>query len=108
MEDKKSIWGNWWTPLRKWVYPAWLIYETSARFYNYSQSVHNYLDSNHENIASYIGEFGSQVLDITCTGGTFLACSAFLTIPASFILHKFFKEDNLTNTKLEEKLKKVF
>jgi len=28
----KSIWGKWWEPIRKWFYPAWLIYETTVRF----------------------------------------------------------------------------
>ncbi|MBW1298404.1 hypothetical protein GBO31_23090, partial [Aquimarina litoralis] len=32
----KSIWGQWWEPFRKWLYPLWLLYETTIRFYEYA------------------------------------------------------------------------
>ncbi|MDY8136124.1 hypothetical protein [Aquimarina sp. 2201CG5-10] len=104
----KSIWGKWWEPLRKWFYPTWLLYETLIRFYGYTQSVYNYFIKQHHDIASYIGEIGSQALNIFCSAATFVICVFFLTVPACFILYKFFKIENLTSTQFEQKIKVFF
>lgn len=107
MEDlnnqQKSIFGTWWEPIRKWFYPAWLIYETSIRFYEYSLGVSNYFIEQQGNI----GELFAQILAITCALATFLICSFYLTIPTCIILYRFFKEDKLTNSFLY-KIKKYF
>lgn len=107
-KQKKSIWGAWWVPHRIWFYPSWLIYETSSRFYDYSQGVHHYFENHQDNITPYVGGIGAQTLNIFCSGATFAGCSAFLTVPACFVLYKLFKEDNLTNTRFEEKMKRLF
>lgn len=107
-EQLRSIFGKWWVPIRKWFYPTWLLYETSIRFFDYAQSVHNYFINEQDNIASYIGEIGAQTLDVFCSFATFLICVISLTIPACFMLYKFFKESNLTNTRFEEKMKTYF
>ncbi|CAM1368583.1 conserved hypothetical protein [Tenacibaculum litoreum] len=113
MEDNnkqqlKSIWGKWWEPIRKWFYPAWLIYETSIRFYEYALSVHIYFKNPQNNIASYIGEASTQILGIFCSLSTFIICTVFLTIPTCFILYKFFKTKNLTGSQFEATLKPIF
>lgn len=104
----KSIWGKWWESFRKWFYPAWLIYETSIRFYDYAQSVHQYFIAQQDHLISYIGVLGTQALDLFCSVTTFAICSAFLTVPAGFVLYKLFNVDNLTGTRFEEKLKPIF
>lgn len=104
----KSIWGQWWEPIRKWFYPAWLTYETSIRFYDYTQSVHKCFIEQEDYIASYMGEIGTQALDIFSSVATFAICTAFLTVPACFVLYKFFKTENLTGTQFEQKLKTFF
>lgn len=104
----KSIWGKWWEPVRKWFYPAWLVYETSIRFYDYAQSVHHYFVKQQDHIASYIGELGTQTLAVFCSVATFGVCTAFLTVPACFVLYQFFKTANLTGTQLEIKMKPLF
>lgn len=102
----KSIWGAWWQPIRKWFYPAWLIYETSYRFYDYAVQVHQYI--NHQKIiASYIGEAGTQFVAIFCGLTTFVICTAFLTVPTSFLLYRFFQQETITATRFERKLKRV-
>ncbi|TYA84389.1 hypothetical protein [Seonamhaeicola marinus] len=103
----ESIWGKWWEPLRKWFYPAWLIYETFIRFYSYSEDVYNYLLNKQELIVSYIGKIGAQILSLFCTSLTFLICIVFLTVPTSFVLFRFFKSYNMTGTKLENRFKKI-
>ena len=107
MEDlnnqQKSVFGTWWELIRKWFYPAWLIYETSIRFYEYSLGVSNYFIEQQESI----GELFAQILAITCGLATFLICSFYLTIPSCIILYKFFKEDKPTNPFLH-KMKKYF
>ncbi|RYH72148.1 hypothetical protein EVU94_13855 [Flavobacteriaceae bacterium 144Ye] len=107
MEDlnsqQKSVFGTWWEPIRKWFYPAWLIYETSIRFYEYSLGVCNYFITQQESI----GELFAQILAITCGLATFLICSFYLTVPTCIILYKFFKEDKLTHPFLH-KIKKYF
>ncbi len=107
-KHKKSIWGNWWVPIRKWFYPAWLIYEVTVRFYVYTLAIHQYFKNGDHNIASYIGEIGAQVLDILSSSITFIGCTAFLTIPSCYILYKFFEFDNLTNTRFEQRIKVFF
>ncbi|WP_136482850.1 hypothetical protein [Cognatitamlana onchidii] len=107
MEDlnshQKSVFGSWWEAIRKWFYPAWLIYETSLRFYEYAFGVSNYFINQHERI----GELFAQILAITSGVATFLICTFYLTLPASITLFKFFKEDKLTNPFLR-KIKKYF
>lgn len=101
MEEKNkqihSIWGKWWESIRKWFYPAWLIYETSYRFNEYSISVYK-----------YFGETENHTLAITASIATFIICTAFLTVPTCFTLYKFFKIDNLTNSLFEDKMKRFF
>ncbi|WP_103070138.1 hypothetical protein [Aquimarina sediminis] len=104
----KSIWGKWWEPFRKWFYPSWLLYETTIRFSDYAHSIHTYFIQQQDNISSYIGEIGAQTLDVFCSILTFAICAAFLTLPACFVLHKFFKTDNLTGTQFENKMKPFF
>lgn len=100
----KSIWGKWWESIRKWFYPAWLVYETSIRFYGYGQSVYDYFIVQQ----GYIGEIGATTSAIFFSVATFVICASFLTLPASFLLYKFFQTENLTSTWLEEKLKRFF
>ncbi|WP_272151445.1 hypothetical protein [Tenacibaculum aiptasiae] len=104
----KSIWGTWWEPIRKWFYPSWLIYETSIRFYSYSKPIYQYFIKQQVSISQYIGEIGTQVLGIFCSLSTFIICSVFLTLPASYLLFKVFKSENLTSTLFEQKLKSYF
>lgn len=106
-EQKKSIWGNGWASIRKWFYPAWLAYEISIRFYDYSQSVHLYFEAQ-QNSVSFLGKFGIQAIDAVCSTLTFVGCSVFLTAPACFLLYHFFKQENLTDTRFEEKMKIIF
>ncbi len=107
-KELKSIWGKWWAPIRKWFYPAWLIYETSVRFADYGQSVHTYFIKQQDYLGSYIGEIGAQSLALFCSMITFVICTLFLTVPACLILFNFFKVINLTRTRLEERLKPIF
>ncbi|SFS93158.1 hypothetical protein SAMN04487906_2174 [Zhouia amylolytica] len=101
-----SIWGPWWVPVRRWFYPAWLIYETSCRFYNYSIDVYLYIHHSQGGITTYIGDTATQVLAILGGLATFLICTAFLTAPTSFILFKFFEKEGLTGSILETQIKR--
>lgn len=103
-----SIWGAWWDPTRRWFYPGWLLYETSVRFYDYSQSVHHYFIRQQDSIAFYIGKFGTQTLAVLSSATTFAVCTAFLTVPACFALYQFFKTGNLTGSAFETKFKPWF
>ncbi|WP_439490623.1 hypothetical protein [Algoriphagus sp.] len=103
-----SIWGKWWEPIRKWFYPGWLAYETSVRFYEYTKAVYHFFTRQQDFIAVYIGKIGSQTLTVFSSVATFAVCTAFLTVPACFVLYKFFKAENLTGTPFEEKLKPLF
>ncbi|WP_456461547.1 hypothetical protein [Reichenbachiella sp.] len=100
-----SIWGSWWMPIRKWFYPIWLLYEISYRFYEYSWAVHTYLSNAQDQITCYLGGLGAQILTISCSMVTFSICTAFLSVPACFVLYKFFSTQNLTGTELELKMK---
>ncbi len=104
----KSIWGKWWEPIRKWFYPAWLAYETLIRFYDYSLSVNSYFTNQQDFIAFYIGDIGAQILNVFCSVSTFALCTIFLTVPACFVLYKFFKAKKLTGTQFENKIKPFF
>ncbi|NMM47631.1 hypothetical protein [Marinigracilibium pacificum] len=112
MEEKnklqKSIFGKWWKPVRQWFYPTWLLYELTIRFYDYAIAVHNFFIERPDYFASYIGEISTQSLAVFCSVATFIICSAFLTVPACFILYKFFKIELLTDTQFEYKMKKYF
>ncbi len=99
----KSIWGKWWLPIRKWFYPVWLIYELSIRFYEYSEITYRFFIS-----GDYIGELGLQLLAVFSGIATFVICTFFLTAPASFVLYKFFKANNLPDAQFEQKLKVYF
>ncbi|MBD8489724.1 hypothetical protein IFO69_13285 [Echinicola sp. CAU 1574] len=101
------IWGSQWQAVRKWFYPAWLIYETSYRFYDYSISVYKYIEGYQESVFPILGETGTPILAAFCGMVTFAICTFFLTVPSSFMLYTFFKEDNLTETRFEEKLKRL-
>ncbi len=100
----KSIWGKWWEPLRKWFYPLWLIYETSIRFYDYAISVYSIIDQQF----NHPGDLMAQIVAVFCSAVTFIICIAFLTLPACFVLFKFFSIENLSNTIVEKKLKPNF
>ena len=54
------------------------------------------------------GEIGVQVVAIFCSTITFAICTVFLTVPAYFILYKFFITANLTHTRFEERIKMIF
>lgn len=103
---EKSIWGNWWASQRDWIYPSWLAYELTTRFYDYTGAVHNHFEENQDDIVLLFGEFGTKTLEALFEGVTFVGCSAFLTVPACLALYKFFREDNLTGTSFEEQIKK--
>ena len=103
----KSIWGRPWTRDRKWFYPAWLICETSVRFYGYAHYVYNYFEEHHEWIVPYVGEIGAQTLDVLFFCVVLLGSLAFLTVPACFALYIFFKKESLTGTKFEKKIKRL-
>ncbi|GEM_PF-1530755 len=105
---QQSIWGKWWVPIRKWFYPAWLVYETSVRFYEYTKAVHLYFEEQYDHLFSSIGAIGARSLDLLCSAITFTGCTIFLTVPAGFVLYRFFKVDNLTDTRLEARFKKIF
>ncbi|QDH78119.1 hypothetical protein FKX85_03330 [Echinicola soli] len=96
-----SFWG-------KWFYPTWLGYETSIRFYDYGQSVYGYLLAQQDQIVTYVGAFGAEAMALFFGVATFAICSVFLTVPACFILYKFFESPSLTSTLLEGKLKTIF
>ncbi|WP_298504216.1 hypothetical protein [uncultured Maribacter sp.] len=98
-----SIWGKWWVPIRKWFYSAWLIYETTVRFYDYSEATYLFFITE-----NYMGALGSQIVAMFCSIVTFAICSFFLTVPTAFILYKFFKIENLSGTQFESKIKKYF
>lgn len=107
MEEKQtppSIWGPWWATIRKWLYPAWLLYETFIRFYGYSSDVQIYLTTHLERMA-FIGQRSTQLL--SGLGGviTFAVCTISLSLPLCFICYHFFLQNNLTHTLFEKKLK---
>ncbi len=85
----------------------WLGYETLVRFYEYAVAVNHYFTTQEERISIYIGAIGAQILNVFCSVGTFAICIIFLTIPAVFILFKFFSVAKLTNTHFEQKLKRI-
>lgn len=100
----KSIWGKWWEPNRKWFYPAWLLYETTVHFYDYAFSAYQFFINQQDGI----GEVAAQALSILGSLGTFVICFAFLTIPASLALFKFFKPEGTGNSSFEIEIKKYF
>lgn len=103
-EQQKPILGVWWQAIRVWFYPLWLIYETSIRFYDYSLGVHSYFIEQQY----FIGETFSKILAITCGLATFLICTFYLTLPASFSLYKFFKGELPISNPLIHKIKSYF
>lgn len=102
--ELKSIWGKWWEPKRKWIYPTWLAYETTVRFYDYACSAYQYFINQQDNI----GKVAAQVLSILGSVSTFVICFAFLTIPGCFALFKFFKSEKTYHTSFESQIKKYF
>lgn len=104
----KSFLGPYWSSFRKWFYPAWLIYETSYRFYGYSLGVHEYLSVSQDSISVYIGAFGADALSLFCSVSTFLICTLFLTVPACVLLFQLFVHRNLTGLQIEERIKFYF
>lgn len=104
----RSIWGSWWEPIRKWFYTTWMLYELSIRFYDYSFDFYQYFEKQLHTIIPHIGSIGTQVLNLFCSSAIFTICSVFLTIPACFVLYQFFKEENLTRTRLEARMKLIF
>ncbi|MDN4165902.1 hypothetical protein QWY31_10335 [Cytophagales bacterium LB-30] len=104
----KSIFGTWWEPIRKWFYPIWLIYELSVRFYAYSADAYSYFSGHQGYFYSLLGHTGAQLLAISVGMATFIICTFFLTIPSVYILYQFFKDENLTGTAFEGKMKFYF
>ena len=104
----KSIWGKWWEPIRKWFYPTWLLYELTVRFNEYAIAVYNYFIEKQDYFNLYLGEIGTQISAVFCSVASFIICTFFLTVSTCFILYKFFKIENLTDTKFEKKLKTYF
>jgi len=102
--ELKSVWGNWWATKRKWLYPAWLCYETTVRFYDYAYATYPYFINQQDNI----GAVAAQVLAIVASVGTFAICFAFLTIPGCIALFKFFKSEKTYYTSIESQIKKYF
>ncbi|KZS41070.1 hypothetical protein AWE51_23225 [Aquimarina aggregata] len=100
----KSIWGVWWEPIRKWFYPAWLLYEVSIRFYNYSIAVHQFIMEQQ----NYLGEIIIQILAVFLSIVTFIICSFYLTIPTCLTLYRFFTKNNFASNTFEQKIKKYF
>lgn len=100
-----SIWGNWWIPVRKWFYPAWLCYETTYRFYDYALGTYEYVAQPSSQLLALLGSVATHGLALLCSTITFLICSAFLTVPACIILYHFFNTVDLTGTALEQKMK---
>lgn len=107
-EQNRSIWGNWWEPFRKWVYPAWLLYEVSIRFYDYAWTAYRYIIKLLSQTAPWLGSIATQVLSITGSLLTFVLCTAFMSVPTCLILYKFFKVNNLTSTRFERRMKVYF
>lgn len=103
-----SIFGKWWVPVRKWFYPAWLVYELSLRFYGYSLGVQNYFMNHYDYLSSFLGHSGTSIITAFCVAATFILCFLFLTLPAGYVLYYFFKQENVTATRFEPKLKKYF
>jgi hypothetical protein len=101
--QQKSVFGTWWVPVRKWFYPAWLIYETSIRFYEYAFAVGNYFIDQ-----GSFGELFAQILAITCGLAAFLVCIFYLTIPACIALYAYFKDDPIMAYPSMYKIKKYF
>ncbi len=97
----KSIWGKWWVPIRKWFYPAWLIYEASIRFYDYAIDLYKYTIG----LQDYIGETSTQILAVFSGIITFVICSFYLTVPASLALFKFFKKEKPISHSFEDRIK---
>lgn len=106
-KHKYPIWGKWWASFRKWFYPVWLAYESSIRFYEYAVAAHSYCIDQQDFLSNYIGKFGTHALGIFCGAASFAICSLYLTLPACLAIFRFFKEESLTNTVLEEKLKTI-
>ncbi|MCH7407905.1 hypothetical protein MM239_00730 [Belliella sp. DSM 111904] len=104
----KSIFGKWWQPVRKWFYPSWLLYELSIRFYDYAIAVYFYFIDMQGNFTSYIGDIGLHTSAIFFSLATFIICSIFLTVPACFVLYRFFNTGGLTSTQFESKIKPLF
>lgn len=100
----KSIWGAWWTSFRKWFYSAWLVYETSIRFFEYALDVYQYFIIRELNL----GENTVQILAVLCSSLTFLICFFYLTVPATLALYRYFKPETLSKNPIEEKFKTYF
>lgn len=109
MSNKKiTIFGNRWEPIRKWLYPSWIFYELSIRFYEYAISIQSYLVGRHNLLAVYLGDIEMKTLALTFSLSTFIISTFFLTLPSCYVLYYFFKRENLTSTSFEIKLKKYF
>lgn len=106
--EQASIWGKWWLPVRKWFYSIWLGYELTTRFYEYALSVHSYFQSEHDYLAAQMGNMGHQLLDLFCSVSTFVVCTIYLTIPACYVLFRFFQEKKPTQTRFEARFKRIF
>ena len=94
---RKTFWGNWWEPIRKWFYPFWLLYELTFRFCQYALASYQYIE-----------EISNQILAAFVALITFVVCTAFLTVSSCFIVYHFFQIENLTNTSFEERMKWYF
>ena len=101
---QKSIFGKWWAAIRKWFYPAWLLYETSIRFYDYALAIYIFFTKQQD----LLGVFSSQLLAVFCGISTFAICSFYLTLPACYVLYVFFKDNTPTAPKLIRRIKPYF
>ncbi|NVK03444.1 MAG: hypothetical protein HWD92_01420 [Flavobacteriia bacterium] len=100
-----SFFGPYWSKFRKWFYPAWLVYETTVRFLAYSSDVSSYFTAQSDAIAEWSGAVGASIITTSSSVLTFLVCSAFLTVPAAYLLYAFFNTQNLTSSSIESKFK---
>ncbi|GGH38748.1 hypothetical protein IA57_04435 [Mangrovimonas yunxiaonensis] len=98
----KSIWGTWWTAFRKWFYPAWLIYETVIRFYDYALGVYHYIILQEQ----IWGVKMAQPVALLASSLTFAICFFFLTVPASMALFRYFNTKDLASNSTEQKIKR--
>jgi hypothetical protein len=103
----QSVWGKWWMPVRKWFYPTWLTYEASYRFYDYSATVYHYIATQQKSISPFIGTLGTKVLGTISCLATFVICTLFLTIPASYLLYNFLDGKKTTTKRFEQQLKRI-
>ena len=108
VQQKQSIWGSWWTSIRKWFYPAWLMYETTYRFYDYALGTYSYIGTYQTGIYSNLGHAAFETFNICCSVLVFVICFVYLTIPGCLVLYKYFDKELGPLSSFEHKLKMIF